>query len=901
MTSTTPPTTAASTTFEQQLQNYLDAFLNHARHELKGWFNLEALALSNVALATFYFLYKAIDGNESKPAGTPADDYLLIIPDAALAEGAVQGALLGALLGKYRANYMSSEADEATRPYAVGDVLVKPQQNGEYKWFRVEQVDTQGQILQRRSAGLHQGPAVHNPPIFIGPVRNAMRLLPMQQARYFELGDNYPSPRLRDNLTTAIQQIRRYLGDVPLVSKYRHRMGVVCASNTSHFVAETHPMPLRDWSIQHNSSMLLPLEPMAETARSYQHLVQNVFAQRGAYNQVEELLVFDTRQYCDGNGRFAQLLQDRNQGYYRNLVLVGSRAPYVQAGQEPCRFRRWEWTPEELALMLGQPLRYPQVELIKDDSLRCLHENALLTWQSLATQHGLDLRPLPRLLPLLYRLVLPPAEDAQSEISRQAGGLRLWAEALLASESVFSKALLYNPTIIAAVTALIGEALTNVAQRLTVCNAKLEWLRKLLADSSPNPAPIVLLVHRREVLFTEAALNTALSPQERQQLRVIDGSRLQQHLQNPDINHPAALWIVPSLQLGDRNFGELSVYRQLLLVRASVRLLAYDGIDAPRFAQMGELHRRLVVQALAHPDRQWFVGPELVAPLLDDFPEQEVSTSPSTPADSVLFAESLPKYEGVDAVFGEAGNGQLKVVAEAENKDGVDDDWAHRTSLREQQCELYFTDGSTLIAAYSRALDVPLLTPSGPLLGQRLPGTLLPGDVILTLKPKRTRLLSHLKRQEPAKFKAVDDAVDCWMEALNKLYHRYGCRLEALHAKLKDHGLRLQVVTLQRWLQGDTETKFPRRAANLRAIAKLETAVFGAEALLHSKLAHVLVQRRVYNAALRQVAYNSQLLLFDAYLSGDPQYARQGLGPELFEALYTDVQARTLQRLQLLK
>ncbi|OON65473.1 hypothetical protein [Hymenobacter sp. CRA2] len=896
----TSTATLPAPAFNEQLQTYIRSVLRHARGELRAWFDLDALALSDLALATFYFLYKAIDGNENKLPGEPADDYLLVLPNAGLSEAAVQGALLGALLGKYRANYIASDAP--AQVYAVGDVLLKPLRNGGYKWYQVEDVDAQGLIRRRSEAVRTQGRLPQQAPTYPGPVHNVIRLLSRQQARVFALDKNYPTKQLRADLIRAIDQIGLYVRDAPLVSAYPHRMGVVCTSGTAEFVAQVHPMPLRDWSTHNNPRMMLPLEPMAETARSYHHLAQNVFYQRGSYNRVEELLVFDTRQYCDGNGRFAELLQGRNQGFYRNLVLVGSRAPYTPDGHTPHRFRRWEWTPEELALLLGQQLRYPQIEVVPDPTLAALHAKALVDWKELAHQHGLDLSALPRLLPRLYSLVLPTDADGTGEATRQGAGLRQWTENLLVQDRVLSNAHIYDPTLVGALKANIGQSLADVARRLAEHNGKFVRLRELLALTDAA-TPVVLLVGRRELTFTEAALQAALSADELRRLRVVDGSRLQHLLQDRALNRADVTWVVASLRLGGQHERELSTYRRLLLARASVRLLAYDGVDLARYAQLAALHQRLVAQALSHPDRLWFVGPELAAPL-SGLPgpalnSPAASDAPHTPTAALPTDAAAPvaDFTAVEEVFGQAGNGSLSALP---TDDDWEDEWEDSSSVPGQKCQLYFTDGSTLVAAYGRLVDVSLPTPTGPMLGHRLPGTLVPGDEVLTLRADRGRLLPYLRRSEPAKFADVDAASECWLNALWQLWHHFRYSVPALHSKLKAHGLRLHVGTLERWLQSNTETRFPRRAANLKAIARLETEVFGADAQLPARFSQVLAQRRVYNAAVRLATHNSQLLLFEAYLSQDQTFARTALGDNLFEVLFNSIQARTFERLRLL-
>ena len=122
--------------FTQKLQAYVSATTSHAKKQLQGWFNLDILGLSDLALATFYFLYRAIDDNENKRLGEEAEDYLLVLPDAALEEEALYGALLGAILGKYRANYM--DATRTTTEYSIGDILLSAKKNGEYQLWQVE-------------------------------------------------------------------------------------------------------------------------------------------------------------------------------------------------------------------------------------------------------------------------------------------------------------------------------------------------------------------------------------------------------------------------------------------------------------------------------------------------------------------------------------------------------------------------------------------------------------------------------------------------------------------------------------------------------------------------------------------------------------------------------------------
>ena len=722
-----------------------------------------------------------------------------------------------------------------------------------------------------------------------------MRLLSRRQAKNFGLDKDYPSKTLRDNLTTAIGQIREFLHQAPLVSDYPHRMGVVCTSNTTAFVAETHPMPLRDWSTQHNPRMLLPLEPMAETARSYHNLEKNVFNRRGEYNTVEELLIFDAHQYCDGNGRFGQILQGRNQGYYRNLVLVGSRAPHVSPGTEPPRFRRWEWTPEELALLRGQCLRYPQVEVIAAPELAASHAAALAAWATLEKDYRLDLSTLRRLLPLFYRLLLPPDNTEGGEVARQLISLCHWAEALWSKQSLFSQALIYEPRLIRELSERMSVQLMDVGNHLRKHNSKYERLRAILSPADgPAPSTVVLVVSRRELDVTQTALRQALTPSELSRLKIVDGSRMSQHLRNPALNQDRAVWVLASLRVGGRQEQELSVYRRLLLARADVRLLAYKGIEQERFVQIERMHLRLVSQAIQHPDRAHFT--HVAAPVF------ALSTQPLPGESSAVAPTAIGSAEPtsieLNNLFGDPGDGSL-LAAEADSAD--EEDWGDDAlSVQGQQCLLHFTDQTNCQTAYGRAVDVALRLPTGAMLGRRLPGALLPGDEVLLLRPDGVRLMNYLRRQDLDAFAAIDAAAACWVHALRRLYQRFDRQATRLHQRLRAAGMRPSLATVERWLVPGSPLRFPRAKISLLAIAQLEQEVFGATAELAGQLTNVLAQRRRYNVAVRKEANRNSVLLFDAYVSGDSDTASRALGHELFHALRGSVKAHVFARLELL-
>ncbi|RZJ86450.1 MAG: hypothetical protein EOO60_13420, partial [Hymenobacter sp.] len=336
--------------------------------------------------------------------------------------------------------------------------------------------------------------------------------------------------------------------------------------------------------------------------------MENVFWPQNTYNRVEELLVFDVRQYCDGNGKFTNLLQGKQQGYYRNLVLVGSRAPVAQPGSTPHPFCQWEWTPEELLTLQGQTLRYPVVEQVADPALLALHEATLAEWTALEKQHGLDLTFLRRALSLFYRLLLPASSDEASGVRIQTLGLRQWVDAQLRQRGIFSDTLVYDPVLRQNITNCLLSAFEKLAVQLSCHNAKAEHLRNLLTPSdAPTPKRVLVVVSHRDVELAREAFAAAFGSAG-QRLEVVDGRHLTEHLRNPALTQPGVLWVLGCLRVGRQLDNELSLYRRLLMSGAEVRVLAYAGIETGRYAQLATLHQHLVEQALAHPDRTHFTN-----------------------------------------------------------------------------------------------------------------------------------------------------------------------------------------------------------------------------------------------------------------------------------------------------
>ena len=902
--------------FDLTLTDYLHQVVARCELQLSNWYALntlpESLQPDALALTTLHFLHTAIDRNEGRPG--PRQDYLLVLPDAKLSENVLQGALLGALLSKYRANYIT--ASPAKVDYASGDVLLRIKSNGGTDLRQVVQVDTAGEITKLTRFPTSDG--LRDP----APHRNFVRLLPEDEAR--QMGFGAYTPAVAQRLAANMNAIRGLLKDVGgLVAAFPHRLGLVCKRDVMEALQAALPLPVRYWRTSGTGHLALPLAPLVEAARTYDTLNQQAFAGNTARPVCDELLIFDADKYCDGNGLFDQIREGRGWQNYRNLVLIGSRRPRADHD-----FQSWEWTPEEMALLRGLPCRPPQVVPCVAPAVRAAHEALCHRISILAVTHGPELKALLRGAALFYRLVLPPANGPlQQEAVRQNAGLLAWVRGQLDSDEVFA-AVGIGGEARGQIRAELLTLFEALSQAVAGSGAKFEAVRT--ACAAPPPAcwpkgkarrgklpPVVLVLPRRDVAAAEAALKLALLPSEAARLRVLPEQRLALAIAQPALNRPGAVWLLPALRFGrqtlDRN--EMSLYRQLLLLQADVRLLAYEGVEEGRAAQVAARHGQLVEAALLHPGRAHFVGELLpVLPARPAPPPVEtvpvVLTAAAVLPPLIYTPIALPDpgmqagYDDLDDLFGplpaagplaafawrpvsppsvaELAADDLAEAPEPNLTDDEtdDDETAEREGQPnpEQAYTLRFANGEekTLPATarvYARLLPGDDWHP-------RTPPQLLSGDEVLLIVSNSSAIRAELAGLQPEKMQEIDNMAKLWKAVLKQLWQQFYHRdVAALHRKLQAQGLRVREQSVANWLNEAGSTRFPEAWSDLQALAGLETRHLGAAAQLAPQLDRLRTARRTNDRAVAGYSrsFNAQLKRYlkdNRAVPTDPELAR---------------------------
>ncbi len=855
------------------LADYLKQVTAYCRWQLAQWYTVEELQLDQLALTALHFLHTAIDQNESIVG--PKENYLLLVPDVTLADSALGGALMGALLGKYRANYIMAEATPLA--YEVDDILLRIPRKGapELQQVKREKDGAIEALTEYPRSKTLLGSPRH---------RNFVKLLPKEKAQAMGFGSYTTSSvaKLGNNIVGVQKLVRGIEG---IVAYFPHRLGLICSPVALENLEAHLPLPIRSWT-RNGPQLRLPLAPLVEAARSYSTLKHTAFARAQTKLVCDELLILDANNYCNGNGLFDEIQDGRSAGRYRNLILVGSRYP---KGQHD--FRTWEWTPEELAILRGLPCRAPVVYPCAAPELREVYQALKHRVSELADADGLSLPGLLTSAGLFCRLVLPPATPGtQSEAIRQTAGLVAWIAEKMPDDA-FAAADVWGDerTEIRADVLRRFEALAAAIRQR---NAKFEAVR--LACAAPAAAswpksqakrgklpPVVLVLPRREAAATEAALRAALTPGHAARLRVVPVQHLEWAVAQAALNRPEATWLLPGLRLSREEGGELTLYRQLLLLRAEVKILAYEGIEEGRAAQVAAHHHRLVEAALLHPGRAHFVGsllparpgsvaapapavaPALAANLPAELPAiTYVPAAPPTPAASAQFAE-------LDALFGPLSEKEIKAwlpaatpaadtIAAADQPDTPEpalpdelttEDDPEETSASRLTCLLRFSDGSEEWLAATASVYI---RPPGLAVWQaRIVAQLLPGDDVFVVKASPQVVRAELASRQRATMQEIDSMTDCWKNVLRGLWRDfYHQDTDALHRKLQWKGLRVRRSSLASWLNPDGPTRFPEAHGDLVAIAELESHHRGNQAALAARLPRMAAARRYNDRAV---------------------------------------------------
>ncbi|GAB3589591.1 hypothetical protein [Hymenobacter daeguensis] len=868
-----------------QLSAYVDELCALFARELEEWYELRSMNLSRLGLATLYLLHKALDANEGKTVDERVD-YLLVLPDRLLDELALDGALLGAMLLKYRANYIA--ASQAPTRYAVGDVMLRLKNDGESELREVHEVDaTTGQIVKTFDPEKRRGRNAATT-FYGGNVRNGVRLLSRQECKHLGLDGVYTHKQTRLGLAGNFRFIRDTLRIQDWVSAFPHRLGVLCDGRLTERLHATAPMPLRRWSSQGNPTLQLPVPPMVEAASSYERLKTQVFNMHGVPGggPVEELLIMGHERYCDENGLFDAIRMGRNWGYYQNLLLVGSRPPRVA---HP--FRVWEWTPEEMALLQGQPVRYPELHEVYNDSLHQATVALQDAVELVEIEYGVNQRALLHVLPLLWLLTLPPMGTKGSEIERQTAALLLWAQTLLEDDGPYRDALLtLRPAEMVSTRQLLKKCLAEVADCLHHANAKYAALRELALAHNGR---VVLVVASREVESTAAALK-ADWPTRKAPL-VVSGKELREKLSDEKLNQATTLWILPALRIGKQGEDELMMYRRALRARGRVIVLAYSGLEAARYAQVELYHRRRVATALHHPDRPHFGVHIKLLELVES--AQIVTATPA--ADTTIGPDSAAAaaiYSVLDELFGklnieEAQRTNLNTSLNSKQRRLTDEEPG--VADERLQLRLIFTDNTEMrLAPSTRVLTQDV---DGDWLLRR-PGELLSGDRVIIVETDPAQVRRYLSQRFPAEAQAVQEAWGWWRNALRMLLakHYYGS-WERLYYVLTKKGLAVKFVRFEQWLT-DENFRFPRLWQNLMALYDLAEEKLGASNPLRGRMDAVYQARRFHNREVARVNRQVSGPLLGAHLSGDDSQCRAHLGEDLYLLLRDNsaIRERTL-------
>lgn len=640
---------------------------------------------------------------------------------------------------------------------------------------------------------------------------------------------------------------------------------------------------MRDWKQGGGCTLTLPLAPLVEAACNYATLNSKAFASVEPENLpvCDELLIFDADKFCDGNGLFDQIRNGRSWNNYRNLVLIGSRRPRADHA-----FCSWEWTPEELALLRGLPCRPPMVLACGDPTVQIAHEALAQKIDELQSSAGLNLKPLLRCAAQFYRLVLPPAREAvHQEATRQTAGLLAWVQGRVADDEPFAEAGIWGEKR-GEIRAELLARFEALAQAVAQSHAKFDAVRTACAAPAMPTwpkgkakrgqlPPVVLVLPRREAAATEAALRAALTPGHAARLWVVPAHRLPWAMTQAALNRPEAVWLLPTLRFGRGNAqeSELNLYRQLLLLRAEVRLLAYGGIEENRAEQLAVRHGQLVEAALLHPGRAHFVGelrpvePEQPgAPLVS--PDAPEALPPLTYTPQPLpDAATESGFADLDAVFGPLVESDTTLTwkpvwppaAEAAraadlpdapelrlNNDDDEGDDGEELELKLTDVPLYllrFYSGEERgLPATARVFGRQQATDKWQ---PRTPPQLLSGDEVLIIDSNPNAIREELARSQPEKMREIDEMASLWKQVLRRLLHDfYHGDIAALHQKLKHRGLRVRELSVASWVSSDGKTRFPEAEEDLEAVAKLEAHHRGTGAQLAAQLDRVKAARR---------------------------------------------------------
>lgn len=348
--------------------------------------------------------------------------------------------------------------------------------------------------------------------------------------------------------------------------------------------------------LSQNQKMFLPFVYQGEKADSIPitPLIQvfNKYEEARSYlkknNDIDEVIVIGYAKY---QNLFGEILNDRNSGLFKKLILIGSKKV------KDSSFKFWQWTRKEINFLSENRKWCGSLnrKLVSDKSFEIFRKD-LLEFQNRISFLGVDPNEIEAVNSFFITLF------SQQLDSNNLDQLSNYIQSLFEEENDFDEAI----SILSE-----GEQVQYRKQYLALINdflkvfknRKIEILKQLRFDKQHN----IISPRKNQV----ESLNEHLKSGSNRKSKVITNKELESIIKIDNIINPnKTVFVVPHVRFHyDRPLWYYHLYNKALEF-GEVQFICYKGVDELRLDLFESLYKKQEQYRITHPDRCWFVNIE---------------------------------------------------------------------------------------------------------------------------------------------------------------------------------------------------------------------------------------------------------------------------------------------------
>ncbi len=539
----------------------------------------------------------------------------------------------------------------------------------------------------------------------------------------------------------------------------------------------------------------LPINPLVEVFNTYSSARTYLKNNRG---KIDEVIAIGHRQYKS----FGNMLNDKNDGLFSKLVLIGSR----KVKDEGLKY--WQWTHKEIKSSLSGDIWNGNLNSkLIDNSDFISFKKSLDDFKLKVVSLGVDEKEI-ELINRYFITLFSQQLTYDTEKTEE------YINDLFNEDNDFDDAIYNLQERQAIKTEYIG-IITDFNSNFK--SAKLKKLKSLQLDKKPY------VITPRKTLYE--GLKNEIEGGVNKKTKVYKNNDIGRLLTNNEneTSPNKTIFVIPHIRFHyDYPLRYFHLYNRMREF-GDVRLLCYKGIGENRIEMFRTLYEKMEQYKLKHPDRNWFVGIEYNDnQLLEKEDEDIISVLDTDSVEDIETENALQRIKDYIKVHFNIIETLKKPKIEREKK-------ADKASSIERHSKIKYN--IIFKKGYGSYGDkLPFQETTRKFILKDVADLKCGDKVIADWDIKLKQVMDILNSHEDFKdeINDVKNASRLWKEWLKGLFQQYRSKgffheraIKELHEKLN---LNVSLKTMEGWIEKDKAPLFPQKNEDLQRIIDLKRA-----------------------------------------------------------------------------